>query len=204
MTSKPAQKTDAADESDAALQRLERAFAAERQNAAALRQTVEELRFKIDVLGKGYEKQLGDARARAEKAEREAAELRERWDALGADANEALERLTAAQAELAAVNAERDRWRDAATGKGAAPGRAAIAPVSADTGLTINNLMAEIATLREASTAPERPASWGAALAAETQDEAASEPMLAPELVFTKDADDDDNAQTARRGDEAS
>lgn len=204
MTTKPAQKSDAADEPDAALQRLERAVAAERQNSAALRKTVEELRFKIDVLGKGYEKQLGDARARAEKAEREAAELRVRWDALGADANEGLERLTAARAELAAVRAERDRWRDAATGKGAAPGGAAVVPVSADTGLTINNLMAEIATLREASMVPERPTSLGAALAAETHDEAASEPMLAPELVFTKDADDDENAQTARHGADAS
>ena len=190
--SKPAQKSDAPDERDAAIQRLERAFAAERQNAAALRKTVEELSFKIEVLGKGYEKQLADARARAEKAESEAAELRERWNALGADAGQALERLAAARAELAAVSAERDRWREAASG-GRANIRTAAAPVAADTGLTINNLMAEIATLRATNAEPERPTSWGGTLAVEAADEAAAEPMLAPELVFTKDTDDDND-----------
>ena len=54
----------APDERDAAVERLERAVAEERQHATILRKTVEELRFKARILEKSYAKQLEDARLR--------------------------------------------------------------------------------------------------------------------------------------------
>ena len=57
----------APDERDATIERLERTLGEERQNSATLRETVDGLHFKAEVLEKGYSKQLADARLRSEK-----------------------------------------------------------------------------------------------------------------------------------------
>jgi hypothetical protein len=199
MTTKPEQSAGPR-ERDGAIERLERAAAAERQNATALRKAAEELRFKLDVLEKGYAKQLADARARAERAESEAAALRERWAAVGEDASQALERLAAARIELAAVSAERDRCRDAPRGGANGGNTGAAAPAVVDTGLTINNLMTEIEVLRAASPAPDVHSAPAPSLRPSAPNVAANEkPMLAPELVFSEDSDEADADADAQR-----
>jgi DNA repair exonuclease SbcCD ATPase subunit len=87
----PASSNDAAlgtpavpDERDATIERLERAIAEERQHSAALRTTIEELRFQLDILERSYSKQLADARQRGETAEQEATDLRARVSELEA------------------------------------------------------------------------------------------------------------------------
>ena len=59
-------------------ERLEQALAEERQHAATLRASVEDLRFKMTILEKSYAKQLADARTRAEAAEKGLAEEKAR------------------------------------------------------------------------------------------------------------------------------
>lgn len=194
----------ACDEHAGTIQRLERAVAAERQNAAALRKTVEDLRFKMDVLEKGYGKQLADARACAERAAGEAAALRERWAAVDEDTGHALERLAAARAELAAVSAERERWREIASRAGARPPpeRPMHAPASFETAGTINDLIAGIGTLRaDAAHAASRGGTEEDArnvLTDRADDLAAAEPMLDPALVFTKGRDGDSDSDERR------
>ena len=64
------------DERDAAIARLERALVEERENAAGLRKTNDELSFKAQILEKGYATQLADARTRMEAAQKELADLK--------------------------------------------------------------------------------------------------------------------------------
>lgn len=66
------------DECEAQVERLERDLAEEREHSAILRATIEELRFRADILERSYSKQLADARQHGEAAERESAELRAR------------------------------------------------------------------------------------------------------------------------------
>ena len=66
------------DERDAQIERLERDLAEERGHSATLRTTIEDLRFKADILERSYSKQLADARERGEAVERESADLRAR------------------------------------------------------------------------------------------------------------------------------
>lgn len=82
------------DERDAQVERLERAVAEERERSAALRTTIEELRFKTDILERSYSKQLADARQRGEAAERESADLRARLAELEAAHEDVKRQLT--------------------------------------------------------------------------------------------------------------
>ncbi|MBN1239809.1 MAG: hypothetical protein JXB36_15000 [Gammaproteobacteria bacterium] len=162
----------------ATIESLEKALADERDRAAALQGTVDNLKFQIETLEKGYARQLEDARLRKEEAERSSAERDAELAALNARHEEATEALAAARAELQRVTAQRDRLRrqidgDPETDAGDGP----------DTDLpegTINRLLAVAS----------RPRSRGRAPSAEG-DDAASDEMLPPELLFRdKDADE--------------
>jgi hypothetical protein len=184
------------DARDATIERLERGLAEERQHSATLRQTVEDLRFKMGILEKGYAKQLADARLRAESAESGLAEEKARLAGIDSNHENTLKLLTETRAQLAHALAERDwlRKRPAQGSRGASeapvPSREAPDPTCAaveeDEG-TINALMADLSVPRERPSArPEDPR-----LGAQTQDDgpAPSEEMISPELVFPKRGD---------------
>lgn len=171
----------APDARDALIERLERAIADEQQKSAALRKANDELRFKLDVLEKSYAKQLEDAR-------RESAEQRSQIVTFRDDTLRLMEET---RAVLEHVAAERDRLRAELERPGAPPNgsaaRAANGEFQASEG-TINELIANPAWANE-----RKPA-----VVADVQANAGAEPespsqeMIAPELVFTKDGDDDE------------
>jgi chromosome segregation ATPase len=96
------------DQRDAEVERLEQALAEERQHTATLRATVEDLRFKATILEKSYAKQLADARARAEAAERGLAEEKARLAGIDGNHENTLRILAETRGQLANVAAERD------------------------------------------------------------------------------------------------
>jgi predicted nucleic acid-binding Zn-ribbon protein len=179
----------APDERDATIDRLERAVAEERQHAATLRATVEQLRFKLEVLEKSYAKQLADARLRGESAERELAEKRARLAAL--DSGEDTTRLLSeARAELEQVTAERNHLRDQLERAGVPHTRIAARERAASLAHdgTINELMANPDWLRERQSAPD----GHLEARVRADQESPPEEMIAPELVFISEKDDDE------------
>jgi DNA repair exonuclease SbcCD ATPase subunit len=99
------------DERELKIEQLERAIDEEREHSTTLRKTIEELRFKAEILERSYSKQLDDARQRTQTAESALAELRAQLaEFQGAD-KDATQLLSEARAELAKVAAERDRLR---------------------------------------------------------------------------------------------
>ena len=187
----------APDERDATIERLERTLVEERQNSATLRETVDGLHFKVEVLEKGYSKQLADARSRSEKAEKELATLKAEVAALGTGGEETLRLLTETRAELERITAERDRLHKQ-LGLSHRPQTKTLAKASAQTqsedGGTINALMANSNWVRE------RQAAGDDHLHAQVRADPEPPPtdMLAPELVFTKDSDDEDDDEEDR------
>ena len=182
----------APDERDATIERLERTLGEERQNSATLRETVDGLHFKAEVLEKGYSKQLADARLRSEKAERELAELKAQLATLGSGGEETLRLLTETRAELERVTTERDRLHKQ-LGLSQRPQTKTFTQASTqaqteDSG-TINELMANSNWVRE------RQAAADGHLQAQVHTDQEPPPveMIAPELVFTKDSDKDDD-----------
>jgi chromosome segregation ATPase len=97
----------APDHRDAIIERLERAVAGEREHAATLRKTAEELRFRVGILEKSYAKQLEDARLRSETAERELADQRDRMAALETAHEDAVRLLAEARTDLERIRADR-------------------------------------------------------------------------------------------------
>ncbi|HEY8520017.1 MAG TPA: hypothetical protein VIN61_08060 [Gammaproteobacteria bacterium] len=176
----------ALDERDAAIERLERALTEERQRSAALRETVEKLRFQAEVLEKSYSKQLADARERAQTAEERVAALEARIAALDTSTEDTVQALAEARRLLDLVAAERDRLRGelARAGDGSAAAGAAVRPDDEVPDGTINRLLADSLRLREQPPAP--PAELDASVAAEP--DAPAEVMLDPALLFTPSA----------------
>jgi hypothetical protein len=171
----------ASDERDATIARLERAIADERKHSATLRATIEDLRFKTDILEKSYSKQLADTRLRCEAAERELAEKRARLAAL--DAGEDTTRLLSeARAELKRVTADRDQLRkQLAAGDGPyTPSTAQDDPEPQVGEGTINAMLANPSWLRERQ--PAGDSHLDAKVA--TEDESPTEEMIPPDLVF--------------------
>jgi chromosome segregation ATPase len=180
----------APDERDATIERLDRALAEERQNSATLRETVDGLHFKTEVLEKGYSKQLADARLRCEKAERELAELKTQLATLGSGGEETLRLLSETRAELAQITAERDRLHKQ-LGLSQRPQTKTfgkIATEAPEDGGTINALIGDSSWVRD------RQAAADGHLNAQVRADQDTPPveMIAPDLVFTKDEDDED------------
>lgn len=190
----PAVKADppaapAVDERDAAIARLERALAEERDGATKLRATIEGQRFQLQVLEKGYSKQLADARQKLEKAEQELNEHKTRAATLGTGGEDTLKLLGETRAELARANADREQLRTqlAARSAGQAVPRFRHDPEAVADG-TINQLMSASDWVRE------RKAAADGHLHAQVQAEPeAPVEMIAPELVFTRSKKDDED-----------
>jgi hypothetical protein len=180
----------APDERDATIERLERALAEERQNSSTLRETVDGLHFKAEVLEKGYSKQLADTRLRSENAERELAELKTQLATLGTGGEETLRLLTETRAELQRMTAERDQLHKQ-LGLSQRPQSKAFAKLASEApedGGTINALMANSDWVRERQAAAD--GHRHAQVRAE-QDTPPAE-MISPDLVFTKKDTEDD------------
>jgi hypothetical protein len=177
------------DERDAAIARLERALAEERESSTQLRAANEAQRFQLQVLEKSYSKQLADARQRCEAAERELGEHKARLAALGTGGEDTLKLLGDTRAELARANAQLEQLRAeiAARRDGKTPGYRRDADTSMADG-TINQLMSVADWPRD------RKEAAGGQLHAQVQPEPdAPVEMIAPELVFTRGKKDDDD-----------
>jgi DNA repair exonuclease SbcCD ATPase subunit len=174
-------------------ERLEQALVEERQHAAALRATVEDLRFKATILEKSYAKQLADARARAETAERGLAEEKARLAGIDGNHENTLKLLSETRGQLAQVMAECDLLRKQ-LGSSSSSGTRRTEPVAAyyqhppapapESELTINTLMADLSKVAEERRSPlarreEKPA-----------EEPPAEDMLSADVVFPKKRDD--------------
>jgi hypothetical protein len=184
-----------------AIERLEQALAEERQHSATLRATVEDLRFKAAILEKSYAKQLADARARAEAAERGLTEEKARLAGIDGNHENTLKMLTETRGKLAQVIAERDlvlKRPGTGSGNGNGGGPRRTDPIAVDqeprapapeNELTINTLMADLSKVVEERRAPaKRPE--------KPVEEPPPEDMISADLVFPKkrdekDADDD-------------
>jgi len=179
------------DERDALIGRLERDLAEERQNAGTLREAADNLRFKAEILEKSYAKQLADARQRASAAEQALVEHRANTEAFGADREETVRLLKEARAELAQTKLDRDQLRQQLSrgnsfDRSPLPGAAGTEPKT--DGGTINQLIANADWLKKKE--PTAPSSHLQARVSADHD-APPIDMISPELVFTKERDED-------------
>jgi hypothetical protein len=178
-------------ERDAAIVRLERAIEEERQNAAALREANGALSFKLEILEKGYSKQLADARQKMESAVKELTEHKTRLAELGTGGEDTLRLLAETRAELNQVKADRNRLKDQVA-RGGGPRPAAILGTGddgGDTSSTINALIMAPGAKAGRERAPASDSNLGQRVRAE---ETPSVEMLSPDLIFTKTDKDDD------------
>lgn len=176
--------SSAPDERDATIERLERAVAEERQHAATLRKTVEDLRFKTGILETSYTKQLEDARLRGETAVRELADQQAQMAALETAHEDALRLLAEARAELERVPDARGQLRKAlASTDGTQAGAE-----SQEGSLTINRLMRDSRWAEERQSGDHEEEHPEAQVPVEQ--DSPTEELVAPELVFTAEGDD--------------
>lgn len=179
------------DERAATIERLERALAEERQNSSALRASVEDLKFKLEVVEKSYLKQLSDARVKRDAAEQLVGDKEARLAALDAAMGETLQLLQKTHEQLERLAADHDRLckelarRDGVFVKTASRTYGAAAPED-----SIDDLLAAPSASRD------RPGGGGhlqARVAAPVEQPAAE--MIPADLVFTKSDDDEDDDQ---------
>jgi DNA repair exonuclease SbcCD ATPase subunit len=176
-------------ERDAKIKELEQALAEERQSSTTLRETIDSLHFKAEVLEKSYAKQLADTRARLAAAEQAVAEHKQKDSAYGTGPEETIRLLKDARTELEQLKLEREQLKaQLRRGQGWSGGGADAAPAEASEG-TINQLMAGPEWLSKRG-AP----SGNSHLEAQVSgaDEAPAEQMIDPALVFTKGSKDDE------------
>lgn len=178
------------DERDAAIARLERTVAEERQNAATLREANGALTFKLEILEKSYTKQLADARARMEAAQKELAGHQTRLAELGSGGEDTLKLLSETRAELNRTKAERNLLKEQLSrGGGRSAARIEIAGDSSDGSQTINALITSAAL----PPGRERGAAGDSNLNARVRaEETPAVEMLSPDLIFTKSDKDDE------------
>jgi len=184
----PADEPPTPDERDEAIERLERALDEAQDNAAALRATVDELRFRNDTLEKSYSTQLADARERCEAAEAALAELQGRLDELGGG-EDLLDVIAAARADLERITGERDRLRERI--REPATGRRPAREESIDTGAdleaySIDELLEDAIWAREQARLDQQ---RGRAPVG-TAEELPPEDLVPPDLVFPRKAEE--------------
>lgn len=180
----------ALDERDARIGRLEHILEEERQAASELRAANEALRFQLQVLEKSYAKQLEDARLQCEDAERQLAEQQSQFAALDAECRETMRLLAQTRTYLKEVAEERarGRWLRAPRDRRRIdPPSDGFASQAEGTEGTINELIADEHWRRApAEDGRERPHASTDSVA-----DSGGE-LIAPELVFTDDDDEDD------------
>jgi hypothetical protein len=183
------------DERDATIERLERMLAEERKNAQELRQSTEGLRFQMQVLEKSYAKQLADARAGKEAAERALAEQRAKLEAFGSTPEETMQLLADTRAELERVTAHRDQLHKELTQadrpRASSGSQRAYEAQPQDGSLTINELIADAHWMRD----DREPGDTHLHSKVKSEEDTPAVEMISPDLVFTKgrkDSEDDD------------
>jgi chromosome segregation ATPase len=175
-------------EREARIKELERALAEEKQTIASLRETIDGLQFKAQVLEKSYAKQLADTRSRLGAAEQSVAAQKQKESAYGSDHEETVRLLRDTRAELEQLKLDREQLRAQLRRAGGWSGSGAAAqPTEASEG-TINQLMAG-AGWQKRSGAATANSHLDAKVTAD--EDAPPEQMIDPELVFTKDKKDD-------------
>jgi TolA-binding protein len=182
--------TGEVDERDEAISRLEREIEAERDNAVALRKTIDEQQFRIDVLEQSYSKQLDDARDRAEKAE----SALEAEKARSAELETLRDTLTA-ERDTAQRDLKRMTGREhASVSFGSPTASSAAAPVAAqsgfDQGASIDEILAEAHVVDPLDQARQRLVTNGPSAPEAPSDDEDLEDMLSPDAVFTGTDDD--------------
>jgi len=184
--------SDGPDARDEKIATLERKLEAERENAAALRKTIDEQCFQIETLDRSYAKQLDDTRQRAKKAEEALANEKARACELEATMTKLTHERDEVRKELDYVT-RRERV-SLSFGPSATPNTRqdrSFAPVpDPDEGLSIDEMLAEANVVDPKDQANRRRPSGHSDAPVSTEDENPLEDMLSPDLVFTgKDAD---------------
>jgi hypothetical protein len=182
------------DERDATIARLERAVADERQNAATLREANDALTFKLQILEKSYAKQLADARAKMETAQKALAGHESRLAELGSGGEDTLRALGETRAELNRLKADYSLLKEQAKrgGGGYGKGRGAADPVDGSDGSqTINALITSAALAPSRDRAASSDSNQNQRVRV---DDSPVGDMVAPDLIFTKNDKDDDKA----------
>jgi septal ring factor EnvC (AmiA/AmiB activator) len=167
------------DPRDAVIARLERELAEERQNSAGLRASLEQLRFKSEILEKSSTKQLADAKAKSRLGDRRVEELQQRLEAAETGRAEDQRLLAETRAALEQARIDRERRQ---IGRGAHARAADEAPAS------IDDLLSNTSAFRIRRKALED-------AQVRAQLEAPLEEMIPPNLVFTVDDAEDDESR---------
>jgi chromosome segregation ATPase len=171
-------------EREARIQELEHALAEEKQTIASLRETIDSLQFKTQVLEKSYAKQLADTRTRLGAAEQSVAEQKQKEAAYGSDHEETVRLLRDARAQLEELKLDREQLRaQARRGNGWSSTASAAQPAEASEG-TINQLMAGAGWQKKSGAAA---ANSHLEAQVSADEDAPPEQMIDPDLVFTKD-----------------
>jgi hypothetical protein len=174
---------------DEAVERLARALEDDALTPATLREGLGDLVAQLQAV---LESRFEEARARAEQAEAKLVDQSARLSALGSGRERTMLALNEARAELARVSAERDQLlKQLVMIDGMQSDTVALTEdweqgqVATDRLPTIEELMANLSSIEED----------GEADARETDGEQGQEPqwqeMIAPELIFTDDGDDE-------------
>jgi len=186
-------RQDTAGEDHAAIARLEQALDAEVKTSAGLRDSLDELRAKVDQIASSFEQRLEEATRRSTTAEHKIADQQKRLVALGSGREESMKLLADARAELARVNIERDELRkqlariDGMQTATITLGQEEIEEPSIRQALpSIEELMASLGSIEEADTRHDS----GHLLSPVVGDDEESQEMIAPELVFPEEFGD--------------
>jgi hypothetical protein len=188
--------------------RLEQALAAETRVSAALRAGLEELSAKVERLEAGFNERLEAATRRHKTAESKLADQHQRLVALGNGREETMRRLADTRAELARVRTERDdllKKLDRAEGMQTATialtdeehvEEPTIHPLP-----SMDDLMAALDKLNPES--DRSPLEGGHSLAQVRLEEGPSREMIAPELVFSDEYEEDEESDERAPSDAA-
>jgi hypothetical protein len=189
------QRARATAESDhAAIARLERALDAEVKVSESLRDSLDELRAKVDRIETSFVQRLEEATRRSSTAEHKIADQQKRLAALGNGREESMRLLGDTRAELSRVSAERDELRkqlariDGMQTATLTLGEEEIEEPGIHAALpSIEELMASLSSIEEAGSQHDS----GHLLAPVVGDDEESQIMIAPELVFPEEFGED-------------
>jgi len=186
-------RQDTAGEDHAAIARLEQALDTEVKTSAGLRDSLDELRAKVDQIASSFEQRLEEATRRSTTAEHKIADQQKRLVALGSGREESMKLLADARAELARVSIERDELRkqlariDGMQTATITLGQEEIEEPNIRQALpSIEELMASLGSIEEAGTRHDS----GHLLSPVVGDDEESQEMIAPELVFPEEFGD--------------
>jgi hypothetical protein len=170
------------------IERLERALAEETRTSTQLRDSLEALQDKVAGLEMHFEKRLGEAAKRYEKAEAKLLDQQERLNALGIGREDSMRALAETRTALARVVAERDQLQKALARIDGMQTETIALPDSEDeepavhTVLSLDELMASLPSMEEA---PKDLVGYHTQAVEDASDESVE--MISPELVFPEE-----------------